>query len=294
VKVLVTGASGFLGRHLVRELQSHGHEVTSLHRGPALPHVSEHTAADVLAPEALGAVRGVDAIAHLAGRGDVVDSFRRPEFYHRLNAVGTLAMLGAARECGAAFVLASTQRVYRPGPGLLDELAPALPSTPYGYSKLAAELWVRAYAELHGVRAVTGRIFSAYGPDQNALGASNVVTIFMRRALAGEPLVVTGRQKQDFVSVDDTVRGLRLLLEQGRAGETYNLATGVGTSVLDLAHAVRAALGSDSPIEEGEKPAHDDDLVADIAKARRELGYRVEVPLADGLRRYAERLRADA
>lgn len=293
MKVLVTGASGFLGRALVTELLAHGHMVSTLHRGAPLEGVPEHTAADVLAPAALEAVRGVEGVVHLAGRGDVVDSFKRPEFYHQLNAVGTLAMLGAAREQGAAFVLASSQRVYRPREGLLSEDDLATPSTPYGYSKLIAETWVQSYARLHGVRGVVVRIFSAYGPAQTSLGASNVVTIFMRRALHQEPLIVTGTQRQDFVAVEDAVSGLRLALERGAAGERYNLATGIGTSVLELAHIARDALGSHSTIEQRDAPAHDGDLVANIDKARGELGYDPRVTLAEGLRRYAERLRLD-
>jgi UDP-glucose 4-epimerase len=291
MKVLVTGASGFIGRHLVRELLQAGHTVSTLHRGPALPEVREHTQADILSAAAPLAVRGVDGIIHLAGRGNVDESFREPELYHRVNAVGTLALLGAAREYGAALVLASTQRVYQPRPQPLDESAPTIPTTPYGYSKLVAETWVRAYARLHAVRGVSVRIFSVYGPGQAIQGSGGVVTIFLRRALAGEPITVTGRQRQDFSHVADIARGLRLALERGTAGEVYNLATGVGTSILDLAEAARAALDARSAIHEQSRPAHDGDLVADVRKAERELGFRAQIPLADGLRQYAAWLR---
>jgi UDP-glucose 4-epimerase len=287
MKVLVTGASGFIGPHLVHELVEHGHQVSTLHRGPALAGMPRHWQADVLSPEVAEAVRGVDGVIHLAGNGNVDESFRQPERYHRVNAIGTLGLLAAAREHGAALVLASTQRVYRPGARPLDEQAPTEPTTPYGYSKLVAETWVRAYAQRHGVRGVVARICSVYGPGQVFQGSGGVVTIFLRRAMAGEPLLVTGRQRQDFSFVTDVARGLRLSLERGRGGWVYNLATGTGTSVLDLAYAARDAAGSSAPIEERDRPLHDGDLVADVRRAATELEYRAAVTLKDGLTRYA-------
>jgi UDP-glucose 4-epimerase len=292
MKVLVTGASGFIGRHLVRELSLAGHAVSTLHRGPALPGVAEHTTADILSPAAADAVRGVGGVIHLAGGGDLHASFVEPERYHRVNAVGTLAMLEAARLHGASLVLASTQRVYRPRPCPLTEDAPTGPLTPYGYSKLVAETWLESYARLHGVRASVARIFSVYGPGQVVQGSGGVVTIFLRRALAGQPLTVTGRQRQDFTHVADVAHGLRLVLERGSAGAVYNLATGVGTSILSLAEATRTVTGADIPIEEREQPAHDGDLIADTRTAARELGFVANIPLADGLREYTAWLRA--
>jgi UDP-glucose 4-epimerase len=249
--------------------------------------VPRHLQADVLSPAASVAVRGVDGVIHLAGSGNVDESFQHPERYHRVNAVGTLGLLAAAREHGAALVLASTQRVYRPRLQPLDEQAPAEPTTPYGYSKLVAETWVRAYAQLHGVRGVVARIFSVYGPGQVIQGSGGVVTIFLRRAMAGQPLLVTGRQRQDFSFVTDVARGLRLALERGKGGGVYNVATGIGTSVLDLAYAARSAAGSSASIVERDRPSHDGDLVADVRRAANELDYRAAVTLEDGLTRYA-------
>ena len=294
MRVLVTGASGFIGHYVVRELLAHGHAVSTLHRGPPLAAAPRHTRADLLDPAALAAVEGVDGVIHLAGQGNVDESFREPERYHLVNALGTLALLGAARAHGAALVLASTQRVYQPRPEPLDEEAPTDPTTPYGVSKLVAEQWVRAYARLHDVRGVVARIFSVYGPGQVIQGSGGVVTIFLRRALAGEPLIVTGRQRQDFSDVRDVARGLRLALERGAPGRVYNLATGVATSILDLADAARAVAAPGVTIEERARPAHDGDLVADVRRAELELGYRAEIPLETGLRRYADWLRQHA
>nr|MBA2450008.1 NAD(P)-dependent oxidoreductase [Chloroflexota bacterium] len=171
MRVLVTGASGFIGRHVSAELHTAGHRITTLHRGgpislpsagtAAAPNL-EHTRADVLSEEARAAVQAADAIVHLAGRGDVQASFREPFEYNRLNALGTLNVLEAARASGAHVVLASTQRVYRPTSGSICEEAPLEPADPYAHSKLIAEHWCRMYAELLGVPTTVVRLFSVY------------------------------------------------------------------------------------------------------------------------------------
>jgi nucleoside-diphosphate-sugar epimerase len=118
MRILVTGGSGFIGRHVVAELLGAGHRVTTLHRGeplsgpdPAGP-APCHRRADVLSDDARKAAAEAEAVVHLAGRGDVQASYREPLAYGRLNADGTLNVLEGARAGGAHVVLASTQRVY--------------------------------------------------------------------------------------------------------------------------------------------------------------------------------------
>ena len=294
MRVIVTGASGFIGRHVVAELVRADHHVSTLHRGvaPALPNV-RHVAADVLSETAREALRGAEAVVHLAGHGDVQASFRQPFHYNRVNALGTLNVLEGVRGTGAHVVLASTQRVYRPAGGPLKEDAALAPADPYAVSKLVAERWCQMYAEQLGVPTTVVRLFSVYGPGQVGQGTSGVVSIFLERALQGQPLEVHAVQRRDLTEVSDVARGIRLALERWmRSGgaRVYNIATGVGTSLEELARLAQRVVGLNGVVVPPTQVSPEGDRVADISRARVELGYVPEVGLEDGLRRMAAAL----
>jgi len=300
MQVLVTGASGFIGRHVVRELLGRGHAVITLHRSDALSlHCTEgevravpHVRADALSDRAREAAAQADAVVHLAGRGDVQASFRAALEYNRLNALGTLNVLDGARERGAHVVLASTQRVYRSAGEPLREDAPLAPADPYAASKLVAEQWCRMYSEQLGLPTTVARLFSVYGPGQVGQGTSGVVSIFLDRARRGQPLQIHAAQRRDLTYVGDVARGIRLALERPPAepsvARVYNLATGIGTSLDELARAVCGVVRSGSEIVPPSRASVEGDRVADVTLARNDLGFEPSVSLAEGLRRMAE------
>ncbi|HEY8475727.1 MAG TPA: NAD-dependent epimerase/dehydratase family protein [Chloroflexota bacterium] len=295
VRVLVTGGTGFIGQHVAADLTCHGHDVVLLarHPSPDLPY--PQVAADVESPEARAAARGVDAIVHLAGSGNVQESFDQPLRYVKTHVGGTASMLEAAREAGAIFVLASTQRLYRPSPDPLPEDAPLAPRDPYAFAKELAERLVTMYHQLYGLRTVTLRLFSVYGPGQRVRsGNSGVAALFLQRALANEPLVVESPWRRDLTYVSDVAQGVRLALSAPRWGRTYNIASGVGTTVEELARLAIEVVGSSSPILKGSFDLEGNHLVADIARARAELGYAPRVALRQGLELHAAWLRNHA
>jgi nucleoside-diphosphate-sugar epimerase len=232
---------------------------------------------------------------HLAGRGDVGESRRDPLGSVELNAIGALRALEAARAAGAAMVLASSQRVYALQPEPCREDQQLEPDSPYGFAKWAAELWSRMESEQYGVSTTILRFFSVYGPWQQPNGGSGVVTIFARAALAGEPLVVMSGGRRDMTDARDAARGICLALERPAPGHrVYNVATGDGTTFRALADLVVEVSGSSSEVVERLTEPAGRDLVADVGRARAELGFKACVPLRDGLERYIGWLRSSA
>lgn len=298
MRVLVTGASGLIGRHTVAALRADRQCVRTFHRGPSLPHPEiEHVTGDICTDlDGLRqAAERCDAVVHLAGRGDVGESRRDPVGYARLNSLGTLHVLEAARVTRAHVVIASTQRVYPLTPGRCRESDVPAPDSPYGYAKWTAELWGRMASEQFQVPTTVLRFFSVYGPGQAPNGGSGVVTIFARAALAGDPLLVQSAGRRDFTHVRDAVRGILLALGRPAAGHrVYNIATGIGTSFRALAEATLAAVPAASPsvIREELTEGPGRDLVPSVDLARDELGFRPTIPLADGLAEYVAWLRA--
>ena len=295
MRVLVTGASGLIGRHTVTHLLERGDQVRTFHRSGAVHPDVEHVAGDVRTDvDALcRAARGTEAVVHLAGRGDVGESRRDPTGYAELNATGALHALESARGENAMFVLASSQRVYPLRPGLCGEADALAPDSPYGYAKWVAELWCRMATEQFGVTTRVLRFFSVYGPGQQPNGGSGVVTIFARVALAGEPLIVQSAGRRDFTDARDVARGIANALDRPADGihRIYNIATGSGTTFNELAHEIVGLVRSTSTIQERIDEPPGRDLVADISRARDELGYAPCVELSDGLRSYVEWLR---
>jgi nucleoside-diphosphate-sugar epimerase len=272
--------------------------VTTLHRGDPLTEIDasgsapRHRQLDVLSPEAREAASEADAIVHLAGRGDVQASYREPREYNQLNAFGTLNVLEGARTSKAHVVVASTQRVYARAASSIAEDALLAPTDPYAYSKLVAEQWCRMYAEQLDTPTTVVRLFSVYGPGQVGQGTSGVVSIFLDRATRGEPLTVHADQQRDLTWVGDVARGIRLAVESPPSVEhparVYNLATGVGTTLYELAQQVCAAVGSRSEIVPPADRSPEGDRVADVRRARADLGYTPAVTVAAGLARLVE------
>ena len=293
MRVLVTGGTGFIGRHVVADLLALGYQVTTLARSAAPPAwPCAHLQVDVLDAAAQAAARDAEGIVHLAAVPDVGISLQQPYAASLTNAAGTLNVLEGARAGGGRVVLFSTQRVYVASAKPLAEDAPLADDNPYAVSKRIAEQWLAMYHRLYGVPTVALRGFSIYGPGQLVQGGSGgVLSALAQRALAGLPLEIDSPAVRDLTEVRDAALAVRLALRVPAAvGGVYNVGTGVSTSLLALAERVVAATGSRSAIRP--PPAgQPTGYVADLTRARADLGYEPAISLDEGLSRYVAWLR---
>jgi UDP-glucose 4-epimerase len=292
VRAVVTGGAGFIGSHVVEALLARGDEVTvvdDLSNGKRenVPGGAELVVADIR--EGLERVfeeSRPEVVFHLAAQVDVRVSVERPDLDASVNVLGTVAVLEAARAVDAQVVFSSTGgAIYGECDGPAPESAERRPLAPYGVSKLAGEEYLAAYNRLYETRHVSLRYGNVYGPRQDPHGEAGVVAIFLGALSRGEAprIFGDGSQSRDYVYAGDVARAS--LAAAGRPGGVFNVGTGTETSVVELYSLCRAVAGSS--LEAVEAPARLGELqrsVLDVSLAERELGWRPEVPLEEGLR----------
>jgi UDP-glucose 4-epimerase len=297
VRILVTGGAGFIGSHVVDRLRADGIKTRILDVRPSPHHPPsevEHALADLRDADAVHqAMKGCDAVIHLAASADVDEVVRQPAHAEAVNARGTLNVLEAARCNGLQRVLyASTIWVYGNHDGTVDEdAAVALPDHLYTATKLAGEMYCRSYAELYGLQCTVLRFGIPYGPRARPAG---VIPIFVTKALAGDPLTIAGEglQSRRFVYVEDLADGVVRALSAGASGRTYNLVGGESVSVRAIADTVCDLVGGATVVHTPARTADFQGAEVCGARAADELGWRPRTSFTEGVRRYLEWHRA--
>jgi len=296
MRILVTGGAGFIGSHLTDAFLNRGDQVTVVDDLSAdssarldervVLHTQSITQAEPLA--ALVEEIRPALVCHLAAQIDVRASVAFPADDAQVNVVGSVNVLEAARRVDARVLFCSSGGALygRDAPIPTVESVPPLPESPYGVAKFCAEQYVGLYNRLHGTAHAVLRLANVYGPRQDPTGDGGVVAIFCSRALAGKRPTIygDGKQTRDYVYVGDVVAAFLAAADTHRPG-SWNIGTGIETTVLDLAATIGEAAGRDvepefAPQRPGELPRSA--LAAELAE--RELGWSAATSLADGVR----------
>ncbi|MGI5862089.1 MAG: dTDP-glucose 4,6-dehydratase [Myxococcales bacterium] len=303
MRLLVTGGCGFIGSAFVRLV---------LRERPGWRVVNFDKLTYAASPESLteiegnpdyGFVRGdvvdraaldellqlerIEAVVHLAAESHVDRSILGPQVFVQTNVLGTSVVLEAALAAGVRrVVVASTDEVYGSAePGIFfDEEAPLRPSSPYSASKASADLIAQAFGRTYGLDVVIARSTNNYGPWQHP---EKLIPLAIARAQHGEPIPVygDGRQRRDWLHVEDNARALLAMLEAGRAGAVYNLAAGAERENLEIVRAILRLMGRDDSLLRfvADRPGHDRRYGIDARRARSELGWRPQRELESAL-----------
>jgi UDP-glucuronate 4-epimerase len=314
-KIMVTGGAGFIGSHLTERLLSEGCEILCLddfndYYDPALKwqNINGYLAnvryslveGDICDRDLVAKLMREwrpQAIVHLAARAGVRPSLEQARLYETVNVAGTLNLLEAARATGVdKFIFGSSSSVY----GLNEKVpfrendALLKPASPYAATKIAGEALCHAYAHLYDLSVITLRFFTVYGPRQRP---DLAIRKFAVKMLRGEPIVLygDGSSARDYTFVADIVSGITAALDyNGDHYEVFNLGNSTPVSLGDLVTALEAALGVKAFIRrENDQPGDVPITYADLTNSKTKLKYNPETPLAEGLEKFSQWLKAN-
>ncbi|MSQ33658.1 MAG: NAD-dependent epimerase/dehydratase family protein [Dehalococcoidia bacterium] len=300
-RILVTGGAGFIGSHVVDALVAAGAEVavvdnlaTGHRENLRLPRKDAAFAQLDLQDASLLEVfrdQRPESVVHLAAQSSVAVSMRDPGLDARSNILGAINLLRCCQETGVGkLVYASTggalygEPVYLP----CDESHAIQPLSYYALSKHTVERYLQLFGATAGLRYAILRFANVYGPRQDPEGEGGVVAIFAHRMLRGEAPTIfgDGEQTRDFIYVGDVVRACLLALEQGE-GQAYNIGTGTQTSVNTIFKQLAQLTGyrpsAEGPAYKPSRPGEVRHIALSPQKAAKELGWRPQVALAEGL-----------
>ncbi|MBL8030701.1 MAG: GDP-mannose 4,6-dehydratase [Candidatus Doudnabacteria bacterium] len=293
-KIIVTGANGFVGNHLVKELSAAGYDVIGV-GGPVLPGMKEpeglykYIVADLSKPEEVANIdfQDVEGVIHLAGMAAVGPSFDQPLLYVATNVGLEVNLFEEATKQGVKpkFIVVSSGSLYDSNADLpITEQSPVLSNSPYAVSKIGQEEMGKYYTT-RGFEVVIARPFNHIGPGQNLGFLVPDLTkqvIDVERGAANKVMVGNLEAKRDYTDVRDIARAYRLLLEKGRSGETYNICSGQSHSGQEMLDLILAKAASQVTVEQDParmRPSDTPDIYGSHDKISAHTGWQPELSL---------------
>lgn len=299
MRILVTGVAGFVGSHIAQALVKDGHQVVGVDSLIPIPYaveqkletlaslrgVIEFYEIDLRVAALEPYVKGIDVVVHSAGMAGLLPSWEHIDVYLSCNVTATARLARAAIDFGVGrFIHLSSSSVYGGAYSAIETYI-GQPLSPYGVTKKAAEDILRVYERTFGLPLTILRLFTVYGPGQRADMAFNR---FIDAVLLNQPVMITQplNSLRSATYIDDCVTGIKLATYQDCVGSTFNLAGASAVSLREVLHAIAEATGRQPILALGAERAGDQPAsIADISRARSEIGFRPAVSLVEGIQR---------
>ena len=300
-KALITGGAGFIGSNLTKFLCDQGYEIAVVDDFSSAGHDAKEI--DSRAEVVNGSIeddqlldkllKGRDVVFHLAAAGIIKLSLENPYFYFQNNVLNGVKLLEAMRRNGVKkIVYSSSSSCYgEPEKAPIPEDHPLKPINPYGASKIAFEHVLSSYHHSFGIDSVSLRYFNVYGPGDEQIPRTRAAPTWVVNAIEGKPLPLywEGKQKKDYIFVEDVARANMMAAEKCDGFRVYNVGSGEGIWMYDLVKALEKVMGKKLEVQQmGERAGDPTVTVGDISKIKKEFGWKPQVSLEEGLKKTIE------